>query len=313
MRRRIREATRDLGVCWEERVRLYNKVITGKSEPLPIKPGDAINTWVPPVAEEPPSLDQQEEVSASPKFKKALMQRYLNNSFEAPPHHASGGDSRPSSTPTPSMQQEEDLNPFQGHHKSSESSKSSPVTSHALPLCTSSPKESFQARWNTSFQNVKVTKFPAVATRFLDKGDVRVRTFGGRGQGEEEGKIVRKYERQRNQDYSSDNLKKQRTDRDSFQSSSPCCSSSLPLDPRKAGMEGWRALASTSTAHLQPSPWMVRRPVFDMRSSDEEGGAGCCTRKPEELAAAYTLMELHTDTTAAHLMASAPCPPSLSS
>ncbi|KAK8401860.1 hypothetical protein O3P69_001154 [Scylla paramamosain] len=312
MRRRIREATRGLGVCWEERVRLYNKVITGKSEPLPIQPGDAINTWVPPVAEESPSLDQQEEVCASPKFKKALMQRYLNNSFEAPPHHPSGGDSRPSSTPTPSVQQEEDLNTSQGYHKSSESSKSSPVT-YALPLCTSSPKESFQARWNTSFQNVKVTKFPAVTTRFLDKGDVRVRPFGGRGQGEEEGKIVRKYERQRNQDYSSANFKKQKTERDSFQSSSPCCSSSLPLDPRKAAGDGWRALASTSTAHFQPSPWMVRRPVFDVRSSDKEGGAGCCTRKPEELAAAYTLMELHTDTAAAHLMSSAPCPPSLSS
>lgn len=51
MRRRIREATRGLGVCWEERVRLYNTVITGKSEPLPIQPGDAINTWMAPVSE----------------------------------------------------------------------------------------------------------------------------------------------------------------------------------------------------------------------------------------------------------------------
>lgn len=222
-----------------------------------------------PVPSEPPCLDQQEEVCASPKFKKALMQRYLNNSFEAPPHHSSGGDSRPSSTPTPSMQQEEDLNPSQAHLKSSESLKSSPMNSHPLPLCTSSPKESFHSRWNTSFQNVKVTKFPAVTTRFLDKGDIRVRPFGGRGQGEEEGKIVRKYERQRNQDYSSDNFKKHKTDRDPFQSSSPSCSSSLPLDPRKTGGEGWRALATTSTAHFQPSPWMVRRPVFDMRSSGE--------------------------------------------
>lgn len=51
MRRRIREATRGLGVCWEEKVRVYNSVITGKSEPLPIESGDAINTWVPPIAQ----------------------------------------------------------------------------------------------------------------------------------------------------------------------------------------------------------------------------------------------------------------------
>ncbi|KAK7069800.1 hypothetical protein SK128_018033, partial [Halocaridina rubra] len=48
MRRRIREATRGLGICWEERVRIYNSVITGKSEPLPILPEDEINSWVPP-------------------------------------------------------------------------------------------------------------------------------------------------------------------------------------------------------------------------------------------------------------------------
>lgn len=49
MRRRVREATRDLTLCWEERVRRYNSLITGKSEPLPILPHDTINTWAPEV------------------------------------------------------------------------------------------------------------------------------------------------------------------------------------------------------------------------------------------------------------------------
>ncbi|KAG0720588.1 Homeobox protein Mohawk [Chionoecetes opilio] len=309
MRRRIREATRGLGVCWEERVRLYNTVITGKSEPLPILPGDAINTWVPPVAEaESPSLDPQEEVSASPKFKKALMQRYLNTSFESPPQHTPGGNPCPPSTPTSLTPPLEDMSISQGHNKSFESSKSSAVTPHVLPLCTSSPRESFQARWNTSFQHVKDSKYPAVTPRLLDKADSRFKFFGGRGQGEEEGRVVRKYERQRSQEYSSTTFKRQKTDRDPSQTSAPC-GSSLPPEPRQASGQGWRALASTSTAQFQPSSWMVRRPFVDVRSSDEEGGAGRCVRKPEELAAAYTLMEMHTDATATHGLRSSPFAP----
>lgn len=232
-------------------------------------PEEATYVLLPP---EPPNLDPQEEVCASPKFKKALMQRYLNNSYEAlPHHHASGSEPRPSSTPAPLTQMEEDMNLSQGHHKSSESLKSSPVTSQALPLCTSSPKESFmQARWNTSFQHVKDTKFPPV-TRFLDRADVRVKPFSGRGHGEEDGRIVRKYERQRSQDYSSANFKRQKTDRDPCQSATPCGSSSIPLEPRQCAGEGWRTLASTSTAQFQSSPWMVRRPFVDMRSSGESG------------------------------------------
>ena len=224
-----------------------------------------------PLSPEPLSLDQQEEVCASPKFKKALMQRYLNNSFETPPHYASGGDARPPSTLTPFTPLKEDKNLSQGHHKSSELLKSNPVTSNTLPLCTSSPKESFQARWNTSFQHVKVTKFPAMTTRFLDKTEVRFKPFAGRVQGEEDGKVIRKYERQRSQDNSSTNFKRQKTDRDPFQSSSPSGSSSLPLDPRETATEGWKTLSSTSTAQFQPSSWMGRRPFIDVRFSGESG------------------------------------------
>ena len=48
MRRRIREATQGLTLCWEQRVQRYNSLITGKSEPLPILPEDSINSWTPP-------------------------------------------------------------------------------------------------------------------------------------------------------------------------------------------------------------------------------------------------------------------------
>lgn len=47
--------------------------------------------------------------------------------------------------------------------------------------------------------------------------------------------------------------------------------------------------------------------------TDEEGATGRYVRKPEELAAAYTLMELHTDTAAAHPVVAPPRPPPLSS
>lgn len=47
--------------------------------------------------------------------------------------------------------------------------------------------------------------------------------------------------------------------------------------------------------------------------ADEDGAAGRYVRKPEELAAAYTLMELHTDAAGAHHMVAPSRPPPLSS
>ncbi|KAB7498251.1 hypothetical protein Anas_07435 [Armadillidium nasatum] len=42
MRRRIRDANKGLQLTWEEKVKRYNDIISGKSDPLPIMPGDTI-------------------------------------------------------------------------------------------------------------------------------------------------------------------------------------------------------------------------------------------------------------------------------
>lgn len=206
------------------------------------------------------------------------MQRYLNTSFDEPTHHALGEDTRLSSLPVPL---EEDTSLSLTHQKASGSSKSNAELHLPPPLCTSSPKESFQARWNTSFQHVKDTKFPAVTARLLDKADVRVRSFGGgRGQGDEEGRVVNKHERQRSQDYSCATFKKQKTHRDHFQSSDPCSSSSILPEPRQSVGSSWRSHPTTSTAaaSFPQSPWLIRKHFVDGRSSGEFGNhwCGCC-------------------------------------
>lgn len=219
-----------------------------------------------PLPTESPSLDTQEEVCASPKFKKALMQRYLNNSFEAPPHHIPGEDTCSPSMPNQLTTLEGEGHFSMGHHKILETPKSSTTLPHPLPLCTSSPKENFQARWNTSFQHVKDTKFPAASVRLTDKTDIRVRSFAsGRGQGEEEGRVVKKYERQRNQDHSCGTLKKQKTQRDHFQTSDPCTSSSLTSESRLSAGGGFRTITTTSdaTTHF-PSVWPTCQPFVDV-------------------------------------------------
>ncbi|KAF2364782.1 Homeobox KN domain [Trinorchestia longiramus] len=107
MRRRIRDTTRDLAMCWEERVLRYNSLITGKSEPLPIEAHDSINAWKPqdrlsglkgwitdegtPVLSESVSSSKylstaiecrMKNSSTSTNFKKGLLHRYLNDSSE---------------------------------------------------------------------------------------------------------------------------------------------------------------------------------------------------------------------------------------
>lgn len=206
------------------------------------------------------------------------MQRYLNNSFDEPTHRASGEEARLCSMPVPLTPLEEDANLSIGHEKVSNSSKPNAPLSHPLPLCTSSPKESFQARWNTSFQHVKDTKFPAVTARLIDKPDMRVRQFGsGRGQDEEDGRTLKKCDRQRSQDYPCAAFKKQKTHKGSFQPSDPCSSFSVLPESRQSAGSSWRSLASTSAAaaHFSQAPWLTRKHFVDVRSSGELGSPRC--------------------------------------
>ncbi|XP_042239443.1 uncharacterized protein LOC121877683 [Homarus americanus] len=284
MRRRIREATRGMGICWEERVRVYNSVITGKSEPLPIIPEDAINTWVPPVPQEPQVLDSHEEVSASPKFKTTLLQRYLNNSLEAPARHypaSDGANVRQPSTSASSL--EDDLH---SRYKTSAHLEPSVAFSQSLPLCTSSPKEkSFQALWNASFERVKDGQVVATTSRFLGRGEYLLKP-----QGEEEGRVMKRYDRQRGSEYGSPSVKRQRTSETSedwLHRASTSRDLSTPFFlSRRDTPEGGQG----TTSHL--SSWTNHATIGDIRSSDEESGVEQCRRQPEEIAAAYTLMEL---------------------
>nr|XP_045581450.1 uncharacterized protein LOC123745182 [Procambarus clarkii] len=298
MRRRIREATRGLGLCWEERVRVYNAVITGKSEPLPILPDDAINTWVPPVPQDPPVLESPEEVSVSPKFKTTLLHRYLNNSLEAAV--CPSGDLQYSST-SASPQHDDPLQPY----KSSSTSEPSDEFPQSLPLCTSSPKESFQALWNASFEHVKDGQVPSVGTRVLGRPDL----LQVKPQGEEEGRVIKRYDRHRN--YGSPCVKKQRTlepgedwlhRASTSTNSTPRPSTPGPSTPGPSTSRdsislvfGGRKTAAggeSYSSRLHLASWTTRATLADARSSDEEGSADRCIRLPEELAAAYTLMQL---------------------
>nr|XP_053642379.1 uncharacterized protein LOC128695651 [Cherax quadricarinatus] len=285
MRRRIREATRGMVLCWEERVRLYNTVITGKSEPLPILPEDTINTWVPPVPQDPSGLDNHEEVSISPKFKKTLIHRYLNHSLEAPVrsssdpqlHHSSAS----ASPPVDNLQ----------HYKSSASETSD--CAQSLPLCTSSPKGSSQALWNASFENVREGQVPTVGSRLMGRPE----HLQGKLLGEEEGRVLKRYDHQQSLNYGPSNFKRQRmlepnedwlhrasTSRDSTSKDSTLrASTSRDSFPRVG--PGVPGTGLASFAHGTS--------LSDARSSDDEwGGTEQCLRQPEELAAAYTLVQL---------------------
>ncbi|XP_071514348.1 uncharacterized protein [Panulirus ornatus] len=292
MRRRIREATRGMGVCWEERVRVYNSVITGKSEPLPILPGDAINTWVPPISQEPPVSENHEEVSVSPKFKTTLLQRYLNNSLEAPTRPSSDAKPPHSSISASPLEDE----PHE-RYKSSSSSEPSAAFSQSLPLCTSSPKESFQALWNASFEHVKDDQVPCVTTRILGRSEHKVKLQNIREQGEEEGRPIKRYDRQRGQNYTSLSFKRQRTmepseDWTQQASTSRGSSASFLLGHREAPDGESSREQDSSTSYLHLTSWTTHTTPGDARSSDEEGALERCVRQPEELAAAYTLMQL---------------------
>ncbi|XP_027227488.2 uncharacterized protein [Penaeus vannamei] len=291
MRRRIREATRGLGVCWEEKVRVYNSVITGKSEPLPIEAGDAINTWVPPISQEPSSLDTSEEVSVTPKFKTTLLHRYLSNSFESPGRREDEGSVvRPPAASSPPLGEESRA----AHDPYASPGTLKPVV---LPLCTSSPKDNIQARWNTSFEHVKDTA--VLVPRKVSQGKAEHRVKCGRTPLLMDGRmesLKRSFSDSLNEeDLHSPGAKRQRSTEPAVewlhQASTSQEPASVVLYRRRS--EAWASGAQASTSSsLHLSAWNAHAICGDSRSSDDDGSDEQCFRQPEELAAAYTLMQL---------------------
>ncbi|CAL4069822.1 unnamed protein product [Meganyctiphanes norvegica] len=180
MRRRIREATRRLNLCWEERVRVYNNVITGKSEPLPILPDDAINFWEPPTVIDSSQTDSQEETTASRKFKRTLLHRYLHDSYETSEKVGDvshwndfqefKGNSVVSNSKkvqtTSKVKHKNKLHELPSQSKSvkkypvnhldviqNQFEKQEKIFHHTAPLCTSSPKEHSVITWNNQIDD----------------------------------------------------------------------------------------------------------------------------------------------------------------
>ncbi|XP_064088592.1 uncharacterized protein LOC135202983 [Macrobrachium nipponense] len=320
MRRRIREATRGRGICWEERVRIYNSVITGKSEPLPIMPEDEINTWVPPVAQDPPTTDPHEEVSASQKFKTTLLHRYLNNSEAGDFCSADGMADSTNSAPinaTATFIVNSSLMPTSGgdflrHYQEGPSTSSDTAETqtegflsnhfpHIFPLCTSSPKENIKKLWNNSFEHIKDNYMPPVNNRILIK-EQRVKPVQG-GSSDETRKLAKRSETMLHGDEGTGqtSAKKARIavspNREWFQRPS---TSKYPSDQGVICSQ-FEAEKSKDLlrSHIVSGPkvplscWGIRRPVIEhSRSIGEKSSEEEHSRQPEELAAAYTLMQL---------------------
>ncbi|XP_068247008.1 uncharacterized protein [Palaemon carinicauda] len=316
MRRRIREATRGRGICWEERVRMYNSVITGKSEPLPILPEDDINTWVAPVSQDPPALDPHEEVSASQKFKTTLLHRYLNNSEAGEFCAGEGSVESTTSSPTSnitakfvsnSTTEGDILRSYRGGPSTSsnmaEIQSGSFLNSnfpHIFPLCTSSPNENIKKLWNNSFEHIKDNYIPPINNRAVLKEQKT--KLGQGGSSEEARKLAKRSDVALYGDESIGHTpaKKARTTMSPVQEWFQRPSTSKYPSDQGVICSQFEAERSKDLlrSHIVSGPkvplcWGIRRPVIEhSRSTGEKSSDEERLRQPEELAAAYTLMQL---------------------
>ncbi|KAK7081359.1 hypothetical protein SK128_005533, partial [Halocaridina rubra] len=222
------------------------------------------------------------EVSASPKFKTALLHRYLNNP-ETPEINSEDDLVVPTSFiiatvsgPTASLQTSTSCFP-------SSTSDTNSITC-MMPLCTSSPRDNIKELWNTSFDRIKDNYFPSIFPRIIYREQKeRLTTLST---ADECLKVSGKYEGPSHLDLKKprlvlspvvDWLQKPSTSRIVVDSNAQCHSEAQAFEAPKLPLSSWNVKLNT---------------VDDEKSLEDCPREENSIRKPEELAAAYTLMEL---------------------
>lgn len=216
-------------------------------------------------------MDTSEEVSVTPKFKTTLLHRYLSNSFESPGRREDEGSVvRPPAASSPPLGDESRA----AHDPYASPGTLKPVV---LPLCTSSPKDNIQARWNTSFEHVKDTA--VLVPRKVSQGKAEHRVKCGRTPLLMDGRmesLKRSFSDSLNEeDLHSPGAKRQRSTEPAVewlhQASTSQEPASVVLYRRRS--EAWASGAQASTSSsLHLSAWNAHAICGDSRSSGRVRG-----------------------------------------